>query len=203
MSYPGLTDHNENSPAGGLINRGIDIAASPATRKKIEESEKELLNMINAIPQLAWVSAPNGEVILYNEKISLLSGVEKLPNGNWSWEEVIHPDDLSTTLENWSMAMKNGTTSVEEHRVKMKDGSYRWHLSRSVPVKDENGHVLKWYGTSTDIHDLKTSQDKIRESEEESRLFIEYAPAAMAMFDREMKYVSVSKRWMKEYDLNR
>ena len=178
-----------------------DVKSQVLARKKTEENEKELQAMINAIPQLAWVSAGNGEVILFNEKIKLLADLGKLPNGSWNWEEVIHPDDLPASLENWKKALASGTTSVEEHRVKMKDGSYRWHLSRSVPAKDENGKVIKWYGTSTDIHDLKTSQEKIRESEEKNRLFIEYAPAAMAMFDKEMRYVSVSNQWMKEYDL--
>src|SRR6185436_2331449 len=88
-----------------------------------------------------------------------------------------------------------------EFRIRREDGEIRWIQSRSKTYLDENGEPQYITGINIDITEPHEAHRKIQESEEKNRLFIEYAPAAMAMFDKEMRYVSVSKQWMKEYDL--
>lgn len=112
--------------------------------------------LANAMPQLVWVAESNGEVIYYNDRLSEFHGATQNEQGNWKWEGLIHPDEVQITSDAWSGAVANQTIYEIEHRVLMKNGKYRWMLSRSLPVFNEHGEVLRWYGTATDIHAIKT-----------------------------------------------
>lgn len=143
---------NDDNTPGGIIAVGIDVSEQVLARQKIEQSQRELNELANAMPQLVWVTNPIGEVTYFNSRLAEFTGAAQLPNGNWSWQGLIHPDDLPQTLQIWQQAVEQKTIFQFEHRVQMKDGTYRWHLSRSIPQKDEQGNVLKWFGTTTDIH---------------------------------------------------
>ena len=78
-------------------------------------------------------------------------------------EGALHPDDTQRSLEAWQQAVETGQTYQVEHRLRLADGQWRWHLSRAVPIRDALGHVTKWSGTAIDVHDLRTVQDaKVR-----------------------------------------
>jgi signal transduction histidine kinase len=74
----------------------------------------------------------------------------------------LHPDDLQPTLTAWQHSIQTGNIYQIEHRVRMAGGSYRWHLSRGVPILDDNGQVSRWFGTATDIHDLKLAEEQLK-----------------------------------------
>ncbi|MDJ1504235.1 ATP-binding protein [Xanthocytophaga agilis] len=136
----------------GILNFAMDITETVQNRKKIEESEQSLNELANAMPQLVWVSTPDGEIQYFNNRISEFAGAHRLENGNWLWQDLIHPDDQSETNRLWQEAVTHHTTFQHEHRLQMSNGIYRWHLSRGIPQKDEQGNVTKWFGTTTDIH---------------------------------------------------
>jgi PAS domain S-box-containing protein len=146
---------NENGQTEGIIGAGIDVTEQVLSRKKIEQSQKELNQLANAVPQLVWVANANGDVIYYNERLAEFSGAKKETDGKWLWKILIHPDDLPPTEKAWDEASNSGIEYQMEHRMKMKTGEYRWFLSRAIPHKDENGRVVKWFGTATDIHSSK------------------------------------------------
>ena len=143
---------NEYGDSEGIIAVAIDVTETVVARKKIEESQKELNELANAVPQLVWVANSNGDVLYYNERVSEFSGAQKNNDGKWQWEGLVHPDDLRATDRAWEESIKKGIEYQVEHRIKMKNGEYRWFLSRAVPHKDENGNIIKWFGTATDIH---------------------------------------------------
>ncbi len=149
----------------GVMATGIEVTEQVVARRKIEESEKELESLANAMPQLVWIAEPNGEVIFYNERINEFSGVKKLSDGKWQWDGLLHKDDLDYTLQAWNKALAEKGTYEVEHRIMMKDATYRWHLSRAFPIKDANNNTVKWYGTATDIHQIKSAEERVRESE--------------------------------------
>lgn len=146
---------NEYGETEGIIGAAIDVTETVVARKKIEQSQKELNELANAVPQLVWVSLPNGEVIYYNDRVSEFAGATKSENGVWKWEGLVHPDDLKATEKAWNDAVSIGTEYLMEHRIQMQSGEYRWFLSRAIPHKDENGNIIKWFGTATDIHESK------------------------------------------------
>jgi PAS domain S-box-containing protein len=80
------------------------------------------------------------------------------------------------TVEAWESAVRSGEIYECEHRLKLADGSFRWHLSRGVPLKNEAGEVVKWFGTATDIHDLRKSEQELRENDRRKTNFWQCSP---------------------------
>ena len=119
--------------------------------------------LADAMPQLVWTANGAGVVDYYNTRAREYAGIAETPEGIWEWSPVVHPDDLDQTVATWSAAVANGTLYQCEHRVRMADGGYRWHLSRGVPVIVD-GRVIKWFGTATDIHSLKVAEEALREA---------------------------------------
>lgn len=158
----------DDNEVTGIIAVGVDVTDQVIARKKIEQSQKELDELANAVPQLVWVANPSGEIVYYNDRVSELSGARKKEDDTWYWEGLVHPDDRAITEHTWKQSLESGTLYQIEHRVQMKDGSYRWHLSRGVPFRDENGHILKWFGSATDIH-VSREQATILEEEVKHR----------------------------------
>ncbi|MGZ5133876.1 MAG: ATP-binding protein, partial [Flavitalea sp.] len=152
----------------GVIGVGIDVSEQVLARKKIEESEKGLNELANALPQLVWVANPKGDVLYYNDRVSEFAGATKNSDGNWAWGGLVHENDLAYTARAWQNAVSQGSIYQIEHRIQIKDGSYRWFLSRSIPQKDEQGNIVKWFGTATDIHSAK-EQATILEEEVKKR----------------------------------
>ena len=80
------------------------------------------------------------------------------------WEGLVHAEDIKATNEAWIQAFTNNTVYEMPHRIQMKDGSYRWHLSRGLPQKNEAGEIISWYGTATDIHEQKLQKKRLKKS---------------------------------------
>jgi PAS domain S-box-containing protein len=128
--------------------------------------------LVDSMPQLVWTARPDGTTDYLNRRAVEFDGFYQLADGTWTWQPVAHPDEQEATISAWQQAIETGEPYQVEHRARMADGSYRWHLTRAIPVKDEQGQVLRWYGTSTDIQELKetelslrVSQASLRESE--------------------------------------
>lgn len=134
------------------------------------DQQEQLYYLSNAIPQLVWIAGADGKVIFYNERVSEYAGATRLPDGSWQWDGLLHPHDTAATVEAWTEAVRSGETYVKEHRVKMKNGTYRWHLSRGVPKKNDDGTVSVWFGTATDIHDQKTNEELIKLAQESAQM---------------------------------
>ncbi|HEX2981295.1 MAG TPA: PAS domain S-box protein, partial [Anaerolineaceae bacterium] len=142
---------------------GISVFATDRTdeHKAIEalkQSEERFRQLADAMPQLVWTATPDGNVDYFNRRVQEYQGIRPVEGKTWEWSPVLHPDDQQATLKAWTHAVENAEVYQIEHRVQMADGSVRWHLSRGVPVYDEQGRVSKWYGTATDIHDLKEAE---------------------------------------------
>ncbi len=150
-----------------------DITEETIARRKVEKSEKELRELANAMPQLVWIADSRGNITYFNDRIHEFSGVSRKADGTWAWEGVVHEEDFEGTRQAWENALKQGTGFEQENRMRMKDGTYKWYLSRGYPQKNENGEVICWYGTSTYIHDQKMFEEileqKVVERTEEVR----------------------------------
>jgi PAS domain S-box-containing protein len=128
----------------------------------LRESEARFRQVANAMPQLVWTAEPDGKVDYYNDRVDEFSGFERAEDGSWRWEPVLHPDDLSRSVERWEGAVRSGTGYEIAHRVLRADGAYRWFLSRAVPVRDASGRIVKWIGTATDIDAQKRAEDALK-----------------------------------------
>jgi PAS domain S-box-containing protein len=152
----------------GIMVVATEVTPQVVARKKIEESEQALNELANAMPQLVWVSASDGEILYFNERLSEFAKAHQLANGHWSWQELIHPDDAEAMRHLWWEAVEHKQTFQFEHRIRMRDGAYRWHLSRGIAQKDPEGTITKWFGTTTDIH-MAREQAAVLEEEVRKR----------------------------------
>jgi PAS domain S-box-containing protein len=130
--------------------------------------EDPLRLVIDTISTMVWSLAPDGRLESVNQRwleytgVSVAEALER-PNG------IVHPEDLPRVLERWLVDMAAGQQSEDEMRLRRGDGEYRWFLVRTVPLLDEEGNIVKWYGTSTDIEDRKRAEEKLRESKVQLR----------------------------------
>jgi len=122
----------------------------------LRQSEERYRYLAEAIPQLVWTSNPNGESDFFNQNWCDYTGLTLEQSLGSGWLAALHPDDVQNADEVWSNAVKSKTIYNNEYRFKRaSDGSYRWQLARGLPLKDEQGIVVKWFGTCTDIHEQK------------------------------------------------
>jgi two-component system sensor histidine kinase UhpB len=121
---------------------------------------------------MAWSLLPDGTVDFVNQRWLEYTGLsveEALADSN----RVVHPEDFPRVMEKWLTQMAVGKQGEDEMRLRRADGEYRWFLIRTVPLLDQQGNIVKWYGTSTDIEDRKRTADALRESEEKFRQLAE------------------------------
>lgn len=148
-----------------------DLTERRMAEEALRDSETKFRQLADSMPQLVWTASPDGAVDYYNLRLAEYTAVPQT-GGRWDWMPLLHPDDLPPTQAAWQEALRGGTNYEQEHRIKMADGSYRWHLSRGRPVRDAAGRIVKWYGTGTDIHDAKITQQELQEAQ---RLLQAYA----------------------------
>ena len=145
---------NEDAAICMIVNLTDRKQAEDALR----QSEQHFRNLADSMPQIVWTANPDGVVDYYNQRIHEFSGFSQQADGTWIWQPVLHSDDEQRTVEAWLQAVETGKIYECEHQIKTANGEFRWYLSRGMPVKNERGRIIKWYGTATDIHAQKQYQ---------------------------------------------
>ena len=133
---------------------------------QLRRQEKHLRDVVETIPAMAFSSGPDGSAEFVNRPWLDYSGLSQKANLGSGWQLTIHPDDLDHHLSRWRASLETGAPFENESRQRDANGEYRWFLVRAVPLRDEHGKVLKWYGTLTDIEDRKRSEqerEKVRQ----------------------------------------
>ncbi|HKB90084.1 MAG TPA: PAS domain S-box protein, partial [Opitutaceae bacterium] len=121
--------------------------------------------VIDTAPALIHTGLPDGSLDFFNQRWLEYFGVRLEEIQGWRWTTVIHPEDVEGMVATWRAALASGEPFEAEARVRRADGQYRWFLHRKVPMRDERGAIVKWYGSSVDIEDLKQKEDALRRSE--------------------------------------
>jgi PAS domain S-box-containing protein len=131
----------------------------------LQSSEDRLRLVIDTIPAHVWSAAPDGSVDFINRRWLVSTGLSAEKGLGWNWDSVVHSDDLPRFVDGWHRALAVGEPMESEARLWQADGKYRWFLIRNVPLRDELGNIVKWYGTSIDIEDRKQAEDALRQSQ--------------------------------------
>src|SRR6516164_9807135 len=126
------------------------ISVLGAIEQKPSEAESELRRMIDHIPVLVAAYRADGSRLSVNQQVAPIA---------------MHPDDVASADGTWGACVASGEPFELEIRLRMADGPYRWHLNRRVPLRDENGKIIRWYGVGYDIEDRKRVEEKLRRSE--------------------------------------
>jgi PAS domain S-box-containing protein len=149
---------DESSAPVAILVINNDITKRKHAEEVARRSEKELRDVVNAIPAFVWSTLPDGAIDFVNERWLEFTGLSLQDALGWSWEAVIHPDDRSRAVAEWREVLKKGRSTEGELRVRRADGEFRWWLFRNVPLRDEPGNIAKWYGTAIDIEDRKRAE---------------------------------------------
>lgn len=151
-----------------VANRCWEALERVRVTRELKESELRFRQIAEVTPQVVWLARPNGGVDYFNRRWYEFTGQQEGEGNDAGWMPVLHPDDLSTCLERWHHSLKTGEPYETRYRWRHVSGHYRWFLGRALPLKDELGQILRWYGTSTDIDDLVRAEEAAREARAEA-----------------------------------
>ena len=133
--------------------------------ERLQLTERELREVIETMPAMAWSAAPDGAAEFFNGRWLAYGGLTLDQAQGWGWTVAVHPDDLPTLVDYWRAVLASGKSGEIEGRLRRFDGVYRWFLFRATPSLDDNGKIVKWYGTNIDIEERKTAEAALKRSE--------------------------------------
>jgi len=143
-----------------------DITTEARVAAAAAESEQRYRDLADAMPQIVWGARGDGHVDYYNRRWYEFTGFEPGNEGDQSWEPILHPDDVERCRQTWNASVQSGQPYEIEYRFRDRNGNYCWHLGRALPVRDANGTIVRWYGTCTDIEQLKRAEGELTHREE-------------------------------------
>ncbi|MDB5032694.1 PAS domain-containing sensor histidine kinase [Mucilaginibacter sp.] len=174
-----------------VIERTVDLKKSIETQEKLNntliekiehvkqqdhtiEKIREFKFLADSIPQIIWTTNVDGTADYYNQYWFTYSGMTLQETKDQGWVSVMHPDDIEKCLTAWTESSTTGTSFESEYRLKRgSDGMYKWHLGRAQPMKNEDGEIIKWFGSSIDIDEYKKAielQKRIAQFEDFNRI---------------------------------
>ena len=172
----------------GQAERFIGVLFDTSDRKIAElalvESESWFRTLADNIAQLAWMTDANGWIFWYNQRWFDYTGTTLEAMQGWGWQKVHHPDHIERVVEHFRHCLELGESWEDTFPLRGQDGQYRWFLSRAVPIKDEQGNVVRWFGTNTDISDRKHLEEALRQSNAILNTINESTPTLIYVKDR-------------------
>jgi PAS domain S-box-containing protein len=166
-----------------MLGVATDITEQTLAARALRESEARFRSLANVIPQIAYITSPDGRTTFINDQWGRVSGAPVEASCDLNWMEWIHPDDLADLQARWRTSLASKQPFDTEYRVRDQHGEYRWYLSRAVPVTDPSGVVLNWVGTLTDIHASRLAAAAQRTLTEQLRLAIKATGAVVYDLD--------------------
>src|ERR1700722_1203989 len=150
-----------------LAQRSAKEAALQA-EAKAARAEREIRLVTDTIPALVWSAAPDGAVEYFNQRWLTYTGLTFEQARGWGFIDAYHPEDRTSVRNLTSVGLPRAASAndlITEARLRGVDGKYRWFLGRTMPLRDEAGNIVRWYGTAIDIEDRKRAEDALRRSE--------------------------------------
>jgi PAS domain S-box-containing protein len=188
----GVLEKNEKGELVRLIGTVQDITERKLIEDALLASEKEFRLLSEAVPQIVWISRADGWVTYVNHQWLDYTGLTLEESLGHSWNKTIHPDQQKVAWDAWLSA----TTQVKPYSIKLKlrsvDNSYKWWLVRGLPLLDETGNVLKWFGTCTDINEIMKAEQALQENKELLNTIVDSSPSCIFALDKQNKFTLVN-----------
>jgi len=169
-----------------------DVTDLRQAEQALRESEENYRHAAELNPQVAWTATPDGQLDRVAERWREWTGTSGLGD---TWGQGLHPDDLASTTEAWVRSVATGVPYDVEHRVKRVGGEYRWAHSRAFPRRDAQGAIIKWYGSTEDVHERKLAEAAVAESEARFRNVADHAPVMMWVTEPDGRCTYLNRGW--------
>ncbi|MCW8084299.1 PAS domain S-box protein [Sabulicella glaciei] len=182
-----------------LAERGWSSIQRARAEAALRESEDHHRATVDLNPQVSWTALPEGQLDQVSPRWMEWTGTTGLGS---TWSDGLHPDDRARTFEVWGHSVATGEPYDIEHRMKMRDGSYRWAHSRAYPRRDSKDAIVKWYGATEDIHVRRMAEAALRESEERFRSLADSAPALIWMTESEGRLIYANRHHERVFGLD-
>jgi PAS domain S-box-containing protein len=139
-----------------------DVAERRRQERELREQERLFRTLAESIPQLAWMAHPNGDVFWYNRRWYEYTGTTFEQMQGWGWQSIHDPNELPKVLEQWKASIATGEPFDMVFPLRGKDAMFRLFLTRAVPLRDEEGRLIRWFGTSTDVTEARQAEERER-----------------------------------------
>lgn len=166
IALVGRADYADQARREGVLGMtGVvqDISARRGAEDTLRQSEEVLRALANTIPQLAWMAQGDGAIVWFNERWFDYTGTTPDQVVGDGWQDTVEPSVLPAVLDRWATTIRNGNPFEMEYPIRGADGTYRWFLTRVNPVRDRHGRVLRWFGTNTDVDQVKRAEQALRD----------------------------------------
>nr|WP_255354496.1 sensor domain-containing diguanylate cyclase [Angustibacter sp. Root456] len=144
------------APAGGLV----PTAVSPAELEGARDSGADWRNVVETLPHIVWIARPDGYHVYFNQQWMDFTGRSLEESLGEGWNPPFHPADRPRARHLWAQATQTGEPYDIEYRLRRHDGVYRWMLGRAQPLRNEAGEIVKWFGTCTDIEEMRAALEE-------------------------------------------
>ena len=163
ISVKSTIERDENGTAIRLVGAHSDVTEQVAAEQALRQSEAEFRTLAEALPHHAWTATPDGSLNWFNPRVYEYAGSGPGELDGDRWGKIVYPDDVPGALAAWTAAIAGGKPYETEFRLRRADGAFRWFLARAVPARNEQGHIVRWIGTNTDVHDQKLIAGELAE----------------------------------------
>ncbi|TSC27333.1 PAS domain-containing protein [Corallococcus sp. Z5C101001] len=167
---------NAEGQVEGIVSVSWEVTEQVLARRRIEalaaelrEREQQFRTLADSIPQLAWMTEPDGSIFWFNQRWYDYTGSSLEQMQGWGWTSVHDPEDVDRVVAHFKAALSEGRLWEDQFRMRRADGTFRWFLSRAMPVRDAEGRIVRWFGTNTDIDDERRTLESLKQAEEEIR----------------------------------
>ena len=187
---------DQSKEVAGIVVMAQDITERIEAAASLRSSLADFRSLAESMPQIVWITRPDGWNIYLNQQWVDYTGLTLEESMGDGWTKPFHPDDRQRASEAWLEATTKTHTYEIECRLRRADGAYRWWLIRGVPLRDDAGTILKWFGTCTDIHEIRVAEEEIaqtslalRESERRFSDLLRNVDLASVMLDNEARII--------------
>ena len=192
QAVPRIWTRQEIALVEMVVSRCWEALERGRTLRSLRESEYRFRFMAESMPQKIFTAQPDGRVDYVNQQWLEFAGRTVGELAGWRWAEIVHPDDRQENLERWRQSTATGELFEIEQRFRRRDGVYRWHLSRAVPMRDAAGHVSIWIGSNTDITEIVEAREALAHRGEELERTVAARTASLRQAVEQMEEFSYS-----------